>query len=37
MFARGEREEKEIEAIQLIDKAETLVDKNKGEEAINFY
>jgi len=32
-----DKEEKEIEAIQLIDKAETLADRNKGEEAINFY
>ncbi len=32
-----DREGKEIEAIQLIDLAENLVDKNKGEEAINFY
>lgn len=32
-----DREGKEIEAIQLIDMAENLVDKNEGEEAINFY
>jgi hypothetical protein len=32
-----DREGKEIEAIQLIDKAENLVDRNMGEDAINFY
>jgi len=34
MINNYDREEKEIEAIQLIDMAENLVDKNKGEEAI---
>ncbi len=37
MINNYEREEKEIEAIQLIDKAENSVDKNKGEDAIRFY
>ncbi|MHA2283558.1 MAG: hypothetical protein ACXAC5_22170 [Promethearchaeota archaeon] len=37
MINNYDREDKEIEAIQLIDKAENLADKNKGEEAINFY
>ncbi|MFX0029154.1 MAG: hypothetical protein ACFE8B_08090 [Candidatus Hermodarchaeota archaeon] len=37
MIHNYDREDKEIEAIQLIDQAETLADKNKGEEAINFY
>ncbi|MHA1802907.1 MAG: hypothetical protein ACTSU4_00030 [Promethearchaeota archaeon] len=32
-----EKDEKEIEAIKLIDKAEELVAKGKGEEAINMY
>jgi len=32
-----DREGREIEAINLIDRAENLVDKNEGEEAINFY
>lgn len=32
-----EKEFKEIEAIQLIDKAETLADRDNGEEAIRFY
>ncbi|MBY8991886.1 MAG: hypothetical protein KGD58_14175 [Candidatus Lokiarchaeota archaeon] len=32
-----DREGKEIEAINLIDRAENLADKNKGDEAINFY
>ncbi|MFW9874639.1 MAG: hypothetical protein ACFFG0_16150 [Candidatus Thorarchaeota archaeon] len=30
-------DEKELEAIKLIDQAETLADRGKGEEAINFY
>ena len=34
MINNYDREEKEVEAIQLIDMAENLVDKNKGEEAI---
>ena len=34
MINNSDREEKEVEAIQLIDMAEDLVDKNKGEEAI---
>ncbi|MHA1723286.1 MAG: hypothetical protein ACTSXH_00375 [Promethearchaeota archaeon] len=33
----SEKDEKEIEAIKLIDKAEELVAKGKGEEAINMY
>jgi hypothetical protein len=37
MINNYEREEKEIEAIQLIDKAEDSVDKNKGKDAIRFY
>ncbi|MBA7532701.1 hypothetical protein ES705_24931 [subsurface metagenome] len=37
MINNFDREDKEVEAIQLIDKAENLVDKNEGEEAINFY
>jgi tetratricopeptide (TPR) repeat protein len=37
MIHNYDREDKEIEAIQLIDRAETLADKNKGDEAINFY
>jgi len=30
-------DEKELEAVRLIDQAETLADRGKGEEAINFY
>lgn len=37
MINNYDREDKEIEAIQLIDKAENFADKNKGEEAIRFY
>ncbi|MFX1325172.1 MAG: hypothetical protein ACFE8N_09450 [Promethearchaeota archaeon] len=37
MIHNYDREDKEIEAIQLIDRAENLADKNKGEEAINLY
>ena len=37
MINNYDREDKEIEAIQLIDKAENLADKNKGEEAIRYY
>ncbi|KKK45440.1 hypothetical protein LCGC14_0813460 [marine sediment metagenome] len=37
MVNNYERDEKEIEAIQLIDKAETLVDENNGDEAVKFY
>ncbi|MFX1312043.1 MAG: hypothetical protein ACFFHD_05475 [Promethearchaeota archaeon] len=37
MINNFEKEDKEIEAIQLIDKAENLADRNKGEEAIKFY
>jgi tetratricopeptide (TPR) repeat protein len=37
MINNYDREDKEIEAIQLIDKAETLADKNQGDEAIQFY
>jgi tetratricopeptide (TPR) repeat protein len=32
-----DREGKEIEAINLIDRAENLADKNKGDDAINYY
>ncbi|MFW9784132.1 MAG: hypothetical protein ACFFFB_17760 [Candidatus Heimdallarchaeota archaeon] len=37
MIHNYDREDKEIEAIQLIDQAENLADRNKGEEAINLY
>jgi tetratricopeptide (TPR) repeat protein len=37
MINNYDKEDKEIEAIQLIDKAEDLADKNKGDEAILFY
>ncbi len=37
MINNFDKDSKEIEAIQLIDKAENLADRNKGEEAINFY
>ncbi|MHA2036060.1 MAG: hypothetical protein ACW972_04695 [Promethearchaeota archaeon] len=37
MINNYDREDKEIEAIQLIDKAENLADKNKGEDAIRYY
>ncbi|MFW9865357.1 MAG: hypothetical protein ACFFEN_04590 [Candidatus Thorarchaeota archaeon] len=37
MIHNYDRDDKEIEAIQLIDRAETLADKNKGEEAIKYY
>ena len=37
MFKNEEKEEKEIEAIKLIDKAESLADKGKGKEAIDLY
>jgi tetratricopeptide (TPR) repeat protein len=37
MIHNYDREDKEIEAIQLIDRAETLADKNNGDEAINLY
>ncbi|MHA2008568.1 MAG: hypothetical protein ACW980_14715 [Promethearchaeota archaeon] len=37
MIHNYDREDKEIEAIQLIDKAETLADKNEGDEAIQLY
>ena len=37
MINNYERDEKEFEAIQLIDKAETLVDENNGDEAVKFY
>jgi tetratricopeptide (TPR) repeat protein len=37
MIHNYDREDKEIEAIQLIDRAETLADKNEGEEAIKYY
>jgi tetratricopeptide (TPR) repeat protein len=37
MFNNNEDEEKQIEAIKLIDKAETLADKGNGDEAIKLY
>lgn len=37
MYNTDENEEKQIEAIKLIDRAETLADKGKGDEAINVY
>ncbi|MHA1987579.1 MAG: hypothetical protein ACW98D_13150 [Promethearchaeota archaeon] len=37
MINNYDREDKEIEAIQLIDMAENLVNKNRGEEAISCY
>jgi len=37
MINNIDREDKEIEAIQLIDMAENLVDKNRGDEAISCY
>ena len=37
MFNQEDKEEQEIQAIKLIDQAEELADRGKGEEAINFY
>ena len=37
MINNRDREQKEIEAIQLIDEAENLVDKGKGEKALKLY
>ncbi|MHA1489148.1 MAG: hypothetical protein ACTSRI_05790 [Promethearchaeota archaeon] len=37
MYSNNEQEEKELEALRLIDQAETLLDKGNGEEAINIY
>jgi tetratricopeptide (TPR) repeat protein len=37
MFNRHESEEKELEAIQLIDQAEDLADEGNGDEAIQYY
>ncbi len=37
MYNNDEKEEKEVEAIKLIDSAEILADKGKGEEAIREY
>lgn len=37
MYNNNEDEEKQIEAIKLIDRAETLADKGKGDEAIKVY
>lgn len=37
MYNNDEKEEREVEAIKLIDSAETLADKGKGEEAIREY
>ena len=37
MYKNQEDDELELHALQLIDRAEILVDKNEGEEAINLY
>jgi len=37
MYNNNDDEEKQIEAIKLIDRAETLADKGKGDEAIKVY
>ena len=37
MFSQEDKEEQEIQAIKLIDQAEVLADRGKGEEAINLY
>jgi len=37
MFNQEDKEEQEIQAIKLIDQAETLADRGKGEEAIKLY
>lgn len=37
MYNHNDNEEKQIEAIKLIDRAETLADKGKGDEAIKVY
>ncbi len=37
MLNQEDKEEQEIQAIKLIDQAEELADRGKGEEAINFY
>ncbi|MHA1105726.1 MAG: hypothetical protein ACTSPN_08400 [Promethearchaeota archaeon] len=37
MFNQEDKEEQEIQAIKLIDQAEELADRGKGEEAINLY
>ncbi|MFX1315793.1 MAG: hypothetical protein ACFE9T_08010 [Promethearchaeota archaeon] len=37
MFSNTYKDDRELEAIQLIDKAETAADKGRGDEAINFY
>lgn len=37
MYNNNENEEKQIEAIKLIDRAETLADKGKGDDAIKEY
>jgi len=37
MYNKEEKEEREVEAIKLIDSAETLADKGEGDEAINQY
>ena len=34
MYNNEEKEEREVEAIKLIDSAETLADKGEGDEAI---
>lgn len=37
MYNNQDKEEREIEAIQIIDQAEELIDKGKGDEAIKLY
>ena len=37
MYNNQDKEEKEIEAIKLIDQAETFADKGKGDDAIKLY
>ncbi|MFX1409572.1 MAG: hypothetical protein ACFFA6_04415 [Promethearchaeota archaeon] len=37
MFSNTYKDDRELEAIQLIDKAEIAADKGKGDDAINFY
>ncbi|MHA1477896.1 MAG: hypothetical protein ACTSPU_06830, partial [Promethearchaeota archaeon] len=37
MYNNDEKEEKEVEAINIIDYAETLADKGEGDEAIKEY
>ncbi len=37
VFSNSYKDERELEAIQLIDRAETFADKGKGDDAINLY